>query len=105
MLSTESNALFLPTADSTYDAAADKVTLTMSGDSPAIQGIFGDLVPSKCSVSQVVGPTGGRLALEGAGAAISVPEGTVTRTIKDNITISLVKEDRLRPKIPEGKIL
>lgn len=77
----------------------------MSGGSPAIQGIFGDLVPSMCSVSQVVGPTGGRLALEGAGAAISVPEGAIIRTIKDSMTISLVKEDRFRPKLPEGKIL
>lgn len=57
---------------------------------------------SNLSICQQVGNNGAWLSLEEAGAALSIPEGALPKGITENIQLSIITDDRCRPKLPEG---
>lgn len=67
------------------------------------QNIFADIISNtSTSMSQAITSNGGRLNLEIAGVALSVPEGALPKLKSETFYICVMKEDRLRPKLPEG---
>lgn len=97
--------LYFFLAECTFDVASESVTLCGPPAPPAVSALFAEVVGDACSntsITRTLSVTGGRLSLERASLALSVPEGALARTRRDNFYISLVKEDRCRPKFPEG---
>lgn len=86
-------------ADSTHDPNGDKVVLPLL----PFHGMFGD-VSGVCPVtrSQMVGPSGAWLSLDQIGVALSIPEGAVPKNKQENMYITVMKDEKYRPKLGEG---
>lgn len=54
-----------------------------------------------CCASTIATSSGCRLVVPGAGVALNVPEGSLTRGQKEEVFIAVLREDRHRPKLSE----
>ncbi|XP_045470245.1 netrin receptor UNC5B [Harmonia axyridis] len=90
---------FTNNSDSTYEVAADSVTLPMStlpaayAVTPATNGNY---------TSATVGHSGAFLNLPESGVSLTVPEGAISRSRKQEIFLSILNEDCFRPKLADN---
>lgn len=52
--------------------------------------------------SQTVTASGAWLSLDQIGVALSVPEGAISKNKQENMYVTVVKEEKYRPKLCEG---
>lgn len=90
---------FLFSADSTYEVATEQVTLPISSlptayaVTPTTSGNY---------TSATLSHSGGFLNLPESGVSLSIPEGALSRTRKQELFLSILNEDCFRPKLAEG---
>ncbi|XP_030755093.1 netrin receptor UNC5C [Sitophilus oryzae] len=85
-------------SDSTYDVATEQVTLPLSA-LPAAYAVTP--TTSGNYTSATVTHTGAFLNLSESGVNLLVPEGSVSRSRKQEIFLSILNEDCFRPKLAE----
>lgn len=92
-----------PTAECTFDVASDTVNLPTLPAPPPAGVLFAESIGNTAtSCTQAISYTGGRLALEGPSVAASLPEGALSRGRNHTLYLCVMREDRCRPKFPEG---
>ncbi|XP_046418295.1 netrin receptor UNC5B-a isoform X3 [Neodiprion lecontei] len=77
-----------PSSDSTYNVASDTVRL------PKLE--TGNVARA------IVNTRGALLVLPDAGISMSVPEGSVPKSLREELYLAVLNEDRFRPRLPDG---
>ncbi|XP_046750181.1 netrin receptor UNC5B-like isoform X1 [Diprion similis] len=77
-----------PSSDSTYNVASDTVRL------PKLE--TGNIARA------IVNTRGALLVLPDAGISMSVPEGSVPKSLREELYLAVLNEDRFRPRLPDG---